>query len=251
VAIAAPEARIEMTGTTSNRSLTQRALAFTAALLLSQMVRLWGRLSPLRAMSGEEHMIGPFAAGEPVILCWWHNRLAYLTWFVSSRARRHGVDLTALISRSRDGDLMAGVTERLGVSVVRGSTSRGGAVGLRELARRIRRGGSVATVGDGPRGPVYELKPGPVALAKLTGAPIVPIAYAAERAWRLNSWDRFIVPKPLSGISLVFGPPLRVARDASEEEVNSAIRELQQRLNDLVSEAEALLEGSSGGERGE
>jgi lysophospholipid acyltransferase (LPLAT)-like uncharacterized protein len=231
---------------TKERSIAQRVQASVTCFLVSQMLRLWGRLAPLRAVRGEEHMMGHFASGDPVILCWWHNRLAYLSWYVSRRVRQRGVDLTALISRSRDGDLMAGVTERLGVKVVRGSTSRGGAVGLRELARRIRRGGSVATVGDGPRGPLYELKPGPVALAKLTGAPIVPIAYAAERAWRLGSWDRFIVPKPFSGIAVAFGPPFRVAREASEEEVMAAIGELERRLNDVVSEAEALLEGPAG-----
>jgi len=226
-----------------NRKLTVtlqiKAAAIGAALVA--LTRVAARLCRLHAFRGEEHLERLLGRGQPVILCLWHDRLAYLPWFMSERLRRADVVLHALISRSRDGEVMASVATRFGYRVVRGSTSRGGVSGLRAMARVLRNGDSVATVGDGPRGPRHRLKRGPIALAKLTGAPVLPITYGADRAWVLNSWDRFVLPKPLSRIVVVIGEPFFVDRKASEEALGAAAAELEKRMRDSTCEAERLV----------
>ena len=123
-----------------------------------------------------------------------------------------------LISRSEDGAMIADLVRRFGFVTVRGSSSRGGAEGLRALARAIREGHSVVVVPDGPRGPREVLKPGVVALARLTGAPVVPLALAASSEWRARSWDEFRIPKPFSRCVVRFGEPILVPRKATRRE---------------------------------
>ncbi|MDH3255187.1 MAG: lysophospholipid acyltransferase family protein [Acidobacteriota bacterium] len=227
--------------TTSEMTRSDRIKVAAAAAILALWVRLVGRSCRLSGGAGEEHLEGVIADGGPVILCMWHNRLFYLTYYLWQRLLLKGVVVHPLISRSKDGELLNRLALRFGYSVVRGSTSRGGATGLRQLARVIRHGGSVATVGDGPRGPRYVLKPGPVSLAKLTGAPILPIAYASEKAWAVNSWDRLVLPKPFSNVAVVVGQPVAVARNASDEDLSHSLIHLQKAMDATVRKAEEMV----------
>jgi lysophospholipid acyltransferase (LPLAT)-like uncharacterized protein len=158
--------------------------------------------------------------------------------WMNVRLRRHGARaVQVLASRSRDGELVAAVVRRVGLGTARGSSSRGGAAGLRALAATLRAGGDVAVVPDGPRGPRERVQPGVVALAALTGAPVVPLAFAAHPARRLGSWDRFLVPWPFARCAVVFGPPMAVARDADRE---AARREIERALADVTLAADRL-----------
>jgi lysophospholipid acyltransferase (LPLAT)-like uncharacterized protein len=156
---------------------------------------------------------------EPVIFASWHNRLAVAMEFW---ARIHqiqpGLKLGALVSASRDGGLLAKTLEHFQVQPVRGSSSRRGPQALREAVSLVQAGYCVAITPDGPRGPKYQVKPGIVALAQLSGRPIVATGAVLDRRFTLRSWDAFQVPLPFSRARFAMADPMIVPRDADEEE---------------------------------
>jgi lysophospholipid acyltransferase (LPLAT)-like uncharacterized protein len=174
----------------------------------------------------EEKTVEPlWAAGVPVIYVAWHARLLLLPYLYRGRGVR------ALISLSEDGAMVSGLAARFGFVTVRGSSSRGGAEGLRALARAIGEGHSVVLVPDGPRGPREVLKAGVVALARLTGAHVVPLAFAASSEWRVRSWDEFRIPKPFSRCVVRFGEPILVPREIDAAGEETARKDIEAALN--------------------
>ncbi|MEZ4333951.1 MAG: lysophospholipid acyltransferase family protein [Myxococcota bacterium] len=142
------------------------------------------------------------------------------------------------ISRSRDGDRVAAVLDRLGYAEpARGSSSRGGSAALIGLLRRLAAGTTVAVLVDGPRGPAAVAKPGIAALARRSATPIQPVALAARPALRLASWDRTLVPLPFARVVCAFGAPLDPGADDDE----ALARRVEQRLVELQAQAEARL----------
>jgi lysophospholipid acyltransferase (LPLAT)-like uncharacterized protein len=181
-----------------------------------------------------------WAAGQPLIYAVWHGRILMIPWLTARLRRTRGARaVRVLASRSRDGELVARWVVRFGLTVVRGSSSRGGAGALRALAASVRAGEDVAVVPDGPRGPRERLQAGLVVLASVTGAPVVPLAFAARPARRLASWDRFLVPLPFARAAVVFGKAATVARDADREtaraDLERALREVTETADRLVS----------------
>jgi lysophospholipid acyltransferase (LPLAT)-like uncharacterized protein len=158
----------------------------------------------------------------------WHNRLLLISYVLKRFApHRPGA---GLISASRDGDLIAPLVERFGFQAVRGSSSRLGATGMLELVGILAAGRDVLLTPDGPRGPVYELGPGIILLAQKSGAPIQPINLEFSSCWRLNSWDRFILPRPFSKVRVIFGPLHHVKSTNTAE----AFEEERVRLQDAM-----------------
>lgn len=155
---------------------------------------------------GWEHVTAARASGRPVIYVCWHSRLLPLLY----HRRNEGIAL--LISRHRDGGYLADLSRRLGYRVVRGSSKRGGEVGLLGLVRHLQGGGEVALTPDGPRGPAERLKPGALAAAQHAEALVIAAGARASRAWWIRSWDRFCVPKPFARVDVAYGPPFTVAR---------------------------------------
>lgn len=151
------------------------------------------------------------------ILAFWHECVLMC---LHSRWRR---PTKAIISRSKDGSIIAGVVERYGAEAARGSSSRGGEIALREVLRDVRAGKIIAVTPDGPKGPRRIVKEGVVFLAQATGLPIVPFHFAAERCKRLRSWDRHIVPMPFSRALFVYGEPMLVPRDGDAAEWRTKI----------------------------
>jgi lysophospholipid acyltransferase (LPLAT)-like uncharacterized protein len=123
-----------------------------------------------------------------------------------------------MISASRDGELIARVTERLGYVPVRGSTSKGALAATRKLVARLRAGVRGAITPDGPRGPRRRAQPGLVGVARLSGRPVVAIGVGVQRCWRLPSWDRFAIPKPFSRVQVVYSEPIEVPREGGRDE---------------------------------
>lgn len=168
--------------------------------------------------------------GRPCLFAFWHRYQLFMVW----EHRNRGV--TALVSRSRDGDLIAGLLHRFGFRTVRGSSSRGGRDAYRDLIRIVESGGQAAVTPDGPRGPLRSVQGGVLALAAKTGAPIVPLAWAGSRVKTLSSWDRFLVPLPFGRCTVVFGDPLIVTGVSEDDErrvreaLNRAEEEAQRRL---------------------
>ena len=122
----------------------------------------------------------------------------------SYRGRR----ISVMVSQSRDGELIARAVGHLGIDTARGSSSRGGAQGMRELLRQAKKGSDIAFTPDGPRGPRGEVQPGVLMAAQSTGWPIIPVAYADTRYKQLRSWDGMRVPLPFAAVHFVYGEPL-------------------------------------------
>jgi lysophospholipid acyltransferase (LPLAT)-like uncharacterized protein len=171
------------------------------------------------------------ASGEHFILAFWHRHLLLMPY--AYRGRR----ISVLVSQSKDGELIARTVARFGIDASRGSSSRGGAQGMRSLLRKAADGYDLAFTPDGPRGPAEVVQPGVILAAAATGLPVQPVALAATRCRRLRSWDRFVVPLPLSTVHFVYGEPLLVARRA-DPAVGAAA--LEQRLKAAEAEAERL-----------
>ena len=151
---------------------------------------------------------------------------------------------TILISRSFDGELITRILEMFGFHAVRGSSSRGAKEGLLGLADVIESGGPAIFTADGPRGPIYRTKMGPIKLAQMTGAPIGCFHLEPEHAWTMRSWDRFLVPKPFTRIVVSWGPWTRVQGNLAaeefepkREELNAAIEIARMRAFDYFGKA--------------
>lgn len=184
---------------------------------------------------GREHVEAPLAAGERVICAFWHGQLLMMPFAYP------GETAAVLISQHRDGEAIAGIAVRLGLHVVRGSARRGGARAFRQMLGAVRGGWNVAITPDGPRGPRRQVKVGVVELARRSGAPIVPVAFAAARARVLRStWDQFLVPLPGSRAAYVWGESIRVPPAADRAELAKYQHLLADRLDALTAEAEAL-----------
>jgi lysophospholipid acyltransferase (LPLAT)-like uncharacterized protein len=170
--------------------------------------------------------------GENYIGALWHNRLLIFPLVLRRFfPNRHG---SALISASRDGDLLSDAIHRFDYDVVRGSSSKLGARGLLRLSNVLAKGEDVVITPDGPRGPVYELGPGMIFLAQKTGAAVLPMNMEYSGCWRVKSWDRFIIPKPFSKVRIIIGQPKRIRPTSNDAEFEAERLRLQDALMSLV-----------------
>jgi lysophospholipid acyltransferase (LPLAT)-like uncharacterized protein len=183
----------------------------------------------LIAEEGAEPIPGGIEVGRQ-IFCFWHQCVLPCTVYFR---RSH---TTILISQSFDGELIARTLQMFGYYAVRGSSSRGSREGLLGLKRALENGGTPIFTADGPRGPIYRTKAGPVQLAKLTGAPIGAFHLEPEHAWTMRSWDRFFVPWPFTRIIVSWSRWTLVPEDLSDadfeakrEELNAAIERARMR----------------------
>jgi len=152
----------------------------------------------------------------PILYAFWHRALLAS----AGHFRKHGIAI--LISRSFDGELIARTVERLGFIAIRGSSSRGGAGGLRAMQQAYAEGRRVAITADGPRGPKFVAKPGAVQLAQLTGSPVGAFYVLPQRAWTLKSWDSFMIPKPFSRVVIAYTS--RVAFTSDEGSMQAGVQ---------------------------
>jgi lysophospholipid acyltransferase (LPLAT)-like uncharacterized protein len=150
-------------------------------------------------------------AMPPVIYALWHNRFFCVppAWEKLCGSHRKTVALT---SASHDGDMVARAMAVFGLGSVRGSSSRRGVAALVGLKRALQEGFDICITPDGPRGPRYRVQPGAIKLAESTGAPIIPVHVRFSSAWRLKTWDRFVIPKPFSRVEVTFAEPIRLTR---------------------------------------
>ena len=174
-----------------------------AAVAGALIIRLLGATWRVDA-SGLVPFDEAIAQGRRCIFALWHARLLPLVW--SHRGR----GVVVLVSRHRDGELIARIVERLGYLTSRGSSTRGGEEGMMDMLRKAEEGRLLAITPDGPRGPAGTLKPGIVYLASRSGLPIVPVAAAARSCWTLRSWDRFRVPRPFTRVVVAYGDPIAI-----------------------------------------
>lgn len=212
------------------RPAVQRALAGAAAGLM----RLVNASTRWQTINGA--VAQPAWAGErPVIVAFWHNRLAMMPFCWPSSHPFH-----MLISAHPDGRLIANAVAHFGISTVSGSSHRGGSDALRALVRLARSGASVGITPDGPRGPRMRASEGAVTLARLAGVPILPAAVSVSRRLVLSSWDRLVIPLPFGHGATVWGEPITVARDAPAAEMARLREALECALNEVTARADGL-----------
>ena len=166
--------------------------------------------------------------GGRVIYCTWHQRIFYFARYLGF------TNLTIMVSQSRDGEYACRLAKSFGVDVVRGSSTRGGHKALENLTEEVKDGKSAGMLLDGPIGPARVAKIGTIIMAHRTGVPIIPAAWGADRCWVLNSWDRFMIPKPFSKIIVHMGEPICILKNASNEELEKYRELLQERLNSIA-----------------
>ena len=219
-------------------AIAQTLLKYRLVPLCYYLLRLY--LSFLRVrVVGEEAAHKQFSKYGRVIAAVFHQRflpaLAYVTKFRNFKP-------IVMISQSSDGELIASLASRLGLVPVRGSSTRGGRDALMAILRALKKNPGVIHIVDGPTGPKGVVKPGLMAMAQVTGAPIFPVIISAEKAWVMKSWDRFLVPKPFSKVTIRWGDPFPVPRGTRPDQ----LEELRKQVESLMLEAHAEADLKSG-----
>jgi lysophospholipid acyltransferase (LPLAT)-like uncharacterized protein len=189
--------------------------------------------SPIEYIGLEK--VRPLIESRKLIFAFWHSRILLISYIYK------GLGAYTLVSKSKDGEIIARILQRQGQICVRGSTKRGG---LRALARHIKllkaTGSPGAVIPDGPRGPRFKAQPGVITLAQKTGFPILPITYSARRVKIFGSWDRFMLPAPFTRCRVVFGDPIHVTPDANKTDLEHFRRRLEDELSRITTEADGF-----------
>jgi lysophospholipid acyltransferase (LPLAT)-like uncharacterized protein len=217
-----------------NLSLSKRLLRLIAPFLGAWALRSLAFSWRVRELSPKERSPKRASTTERYIYAYWHE------YILSTVGHYRGCPIHALASRSFDGDLISQAMLNLGYPApARGSSSRGGASGLRELLRGLQDGNHVAVTVDGPRGPRRVAQDGVLKLAQLSGKAIVPVGFASSSALRLKSWDRSLLPLPFSLGVFCLGEPFKVPRDSRVD--SALLQKLQAALDRATQRAESSL----------
>ena len=234
------------TTTRSSRRMTpaRRALYRLAVPLAIGVIHAWWRMCRVVCVEGVAHLEAALARAPSLVPCYWHQHQLYCgKYLVEQRAR--GLTPGWLISPSVDGELGAMMVRRFGGVVIRGSSTHTGARALRDYYQALTRENvSPVITPDGPRGPRFRFKPGALLLAQMSGRPILPMSYAASRAW-LIKWDKFVLPLPFSRIAIAIGPPCYVPRVTDTASLERLQGEMEVELKRLYGVARAALRGDS------
>lgn len=195
--------------TRARRRLTPTRLLLyrIGAPMAGAIIRAWWAMTRVVAVLGEGRLQQAIADFGVVIPVYWHQQQLLPTKYLVAH-HADGLKLGFLVSPSVDGEMPAMIVQRTGAHAIRGSSSATGARALRDYYLAITRDGiSPAITPDGPKGPAHDFKPGAILLSQLSGKPILPMAFAARRAYRFPTWDRFILPLPFTGTALAIGEP--------------------------------------------
>ena len=207
-------------------SRTQRLVLALAPSLAAWMIRALGATLRYEDVFGPGGTRGDLIPG-PTIFVFWHRSL------LACAHRFRGLGIAILISRSFDGELIARTVEQLGFTAVRGSTTRGGAAGLKGMAAAYTAGRICAITADGPKGPAMLAKPGAAQLAELVNAEWVGAFYALpERAWTLRTWDGFLIPRPFSRVRITWPQHVEPNQLAIQAALDASVALAAQRETD-------------------
>ena len=199
------------------RAFGRGTVGWLGRALLALLAKTW-RVEHV----GRENFTSAATEGPGCFFSLWHGRMivalpvfAHKGWHV-------------LVSASGDGDISEKLLEANGYSVIRGSSSKGGARALRQMLGVLDQGAVLFITPDGPRGPMHTMNPGLAFMARATGRKIVPLGFATDKAWHANSWDHFTIPKPFARVCVVYGEPVDVPRgsdEAAQERATELVRE--------------------------
>lgn len=210
------------------KKLSEFAIRHGLIPIAHGMLRLYLVTVRLRIFR-EEELFDHLRRGKKGIAALWHQRISLVIGY----ARRFGeFTPVAMISQSRDGDIIADVARRLNFRPVRGSSSRGGREALAAVVAELSTHPMAAHAVDGPRGPRGLLKAGIIRMAQLSGAPIIPVYISVNRAWILRSWDRFLLPKPFSTIWIRWDEPISVPATLDNDAFEALRLSIEKRMRD-------------------
>jgi hypothetical protein len=185
---------------------------------------------------GAEALASARSSPGRYILCFWHSRFVLMPYCYP------GPRIVVLSSNHRDAEALVRILRKFGIEQARGSSTSGGATGLRQILRKVEEGCDVGLTPDGPRGPRRRVQPGVIAVARFTGLPIIPVTFSATPARRLKTWDRTLLPKLFSKGLFVYGDPVSVPRDADDGVQEAKRRQLEAELDRITDLADDTLE---------
>jgi len=206
-------------------SLRQKILLFVAGLLGHALINLLGFTWRLR-VAGQVDLYPKREKTEKRIYCFWHNRFLGLAY--TQRKKNVGI----MISSHFDGEIIARIVSRMGYQPLRGSSTKGGAVGLLSMLKNDEVW-YLAITADGPRGPKGVVKPGVIYLASKSGLPIVPVSCNSTNKWVLSSWDQFEIPKPFAKVAVTLGKPISIGEISGHTQIKEYTMHLAKAINEL------------------
>jgi len=210
------------------KSLSRFAIKYGLIPCAHYILRAYFFLIRIRAVN-EDMALQYLKSGGKMIVAIWHQRILVVMGY----ARRFGgYKPSVMISRSRDGEIIADVYRRFNFRPIRGSSSRGGKEALAEMIESLKSYQMAVHVLDGPQGPRGVIKPGLIVMAQLSGVPIFPIYISVDRAWVLNSWDCTVIPKPFSTITFRWGNPIYVPKDLDNEGFENIRKQIEQHMKE-------------------
>jgi lysophospholipid acyltransferase (LPLAT)-like uncharacterized protein len=210
----------------SQYTFFQRLIIRLAGMALYWLIRVIGATIKFEVVGWEHH-----TEDEPLVYCFWHNRIPAATYFWRKRG------IVVMSSRSFDSEYIARFIQRFGYGAARGSSTRGARSALIQMIRAVKSGKSAAITVDGPNGPIYEAKPGALLLAAKSGAAILPFSISLAQSWQLPSWDRIEIPKPFTRAVVVIGQRFKVANGDDQSQYDY----FQRLLEDLRHQSDSLV----------
>ena len=185
------------------------------------------------SIKGEENLLRLIKSGKPVMLCVWHGRLLFPSWYI-----RHHTTLHIISSRHADSEILAHILRHWGYGLIRGSTKKGGLRVIKEMTEIFKTGGIIAVTNDGPKGPSRIAKSGSIGLAIKNNVKIITVTGSATKFWQMKSWDRFMLPKPFGKIQIVVSTPMDITEKPSTAE--KEVQRLSRFMNHYQDEADQL-----------
>lgn len=224
------------------RTRLRQLYSFVGLALMKLGMRLLWKSYRLEKIIGRDIAEQVHSSLTPHAPCFWHQHLVLAGRLIYDWQLDGGYKACIVVSASVDGDVPSQFAEDLGAKVIRGSSNHGGAKVLRDMTRVFREGYSVFTTADGPTGPNQKFKEGVVLMARVANIPMVPFAFAADRAWYLKRWDRFMIPKPFARVVIAFGEPVRIPKGTPVRELEPWRLQMENAVNDLTERSKQVFE---------
>lgn len=232
-----PQRRTDFSNVESRRSSVsyrrmsfgRRLVYFVGAPLVRGFLALLWRTYRIETVIGADIANRLIADRTVCMPCYWHQQHLLCASMIREWIRR-GFEACIVISASVDGEVPAKIAAAWGAEIIRGSANQTGSLVMRDMRAALHRGKSIPTTPDGPNGPSFEFKAGTILMARISGVPLVPLAFAADRCWQMTSWDKTIIPKPFARIVLGIGEPCVVPTDAAMDDLETHRVRMQEAL---------------------
>ncbi|MCK9210431.1 MAG: lysophospholipid acyltransferase family protein [Ignavibacteriaceae bacterium] len=215
------------------RKLHQDFLRFIGNYVLYILIQTLCKTLRIQS-AGNDSIKSLLKEKKEFVIAFWHGTMV-IPWFA-----HRNLKLLAIISKSKDGDLLSKILRKWNYKVVRGSSSKGGNIALQIMIDHAKHECPVAITPDGPRGPNFKMKAGAVITAKKSGVPLVLVGVGCKSKRKLHSWDNFEVPFPFSKVQLVYSEPILIGKNLSYDETSKMILQCEEKLNELQKKAQTF-----------